>query len=74
MTGRCRRFRRRFNSPRIRAQGGDAGRTRQTTIPRSSTDLQCGAPEPFERTLFAFIAWQYLTGSLLLFLGGLFND
>jgi hypothetical protein len=31
------------------------------------------APEPFERTLFAFLAWQYLTGSLLFFLGGLFN-
>ena len=31
------------------------------------------APEPFERTLLAFLAWQYLTGSLLFFLGGLFN-
>jgi len=31
------------------------------------------APQPFERTLFAFLAWQYLTGSALFFLGGLFN-
>jgi len=31
------------------------------------------APEPFERTLLAFLAWQYLAGSLLFFLGGLFN-
>jgi hypothetical protein len=31
------------------------------------------APEPFERTLYAFVAWQYLVGSLLFFIGGLFN-
>jgi hypothetical protein len=31
------------------------------------------APEPFHRTLFAFLAWQYLIGSLLFFLGGVFN-
>jgi len=31
------------------------------------------APEPFERTLHAFLAWQYLVGSLLFFFGGLFN-
>jgi len=31
------------------------------------------APDPFERTLYAFLAWQYLVGSLLFFIGGLFN-
>jgi len=31
------------------------------------------APEPFIRSLYAFLTWQYLVGSLLFFLGGLFN-
>lgn len=31
------------------------------------------APEPFRTTLFAFLAWQYLIGSLLFFVGGVFN-
>ena len=31
------------------------------------------APEPYQRILYAFLAWQYLVGSLLFFLGGLFN-
>ena len=30
-------------------------------------------PEPFRRTLYAFLAWQYLIGSVLFFSGGLFN-
>jgi hypothetical protein len=30
-------------------------------------------PEPFRTTLFAFLACQYLIGSLLFFLGGVFN-
>jgi hypothetical protein len=30
-------------------------------------------PEPFRTTLHAFLAWQYLIGSLLFFLGGVFN-
>jgi putative effector of murein hydrolase LrgA (UPF0299 family) len=30
-------------------------------------------PEPFRRTLYAFLASQYLIGSLLFFLGGVFN-
>ena len=29
--------------------------------------------EPYQRILYAFLAWQYLVGSLLFFLGGLFN-
>jgi hypothetical protein len=30
-------------------------------------------PEPYQRILYAFLAWQSLVGSLLFFLGGLFN-
>jgi hypothetical protein len=30
-------------------------------------------PEPLQRTLYAFLAWQYLIGSLLFLLGGVFN-
>lgn len=30
-------------------------------------------PEPYRSTLYAFLAWQYLIGSLLFFLGGVFN-
>jgi len=30
-------------------------------------------PDPTRRTLYAFLAWQYLFGSLLFFLGGVFN-
>jgi hypothetical protein len=35
--------------------------------------LSPAEPEPYRRTLFAFLAWQYLIGRLLFFLGGLFN-
>jgi hypothetical protein len=35
--------------------------------------LCSSAPEPFVRILYAFLAWQYLVGSLLFFLGGVFN-
>lgn len=31
------------------------------------------APSPLQTTLYAFLAWQYLVGSILFLLGGLFN-
>lgn len=32
-----------------------------------------GVGDPLHQTLYAFLAWQYLIGSLLFLLGGIFN-